>query len=62
MFLIKAGNIETQPAEPSELKGKSHDFEKAKQKAIKLLKSFDQIEIVDSVTNECVYFQTRNKD
>lgn len=59
MFLIKAGEIENQDSKPLELKGQSHDFEQAKRKAHKLLKSFDQVEIVDSVTNQCVHFQTR---
>lgn len=62
MFLIKAGNIEPKPSKPLELKGKSQDFEKAKQKAAKLLKTFDQIEIIDSTTDQCVHFQTRNDD
>lgn len=60
MFLIKAGEIENQDSKPLELKGQSQDFEQAKRKAHKLLKSFDQVEIVDSVTNQCVHFQTRD--
>ncbi len=62
MFLIKAGEIEKQDSKPLELKGQSQDFEQAKRKAHKLLKSFEQVEIVDSVTKECVHFQTRNND
>ncbi|HEY0429486.1 MAG TPA: hypothetical protein VGC76_17030 [Pyrinomonadaceae bacterium] len=60
MFLIKAGNIETKDSKPLELKGQSQDFEKAKKKANKLLKSFDQIEIIDSATNQCVHFLTKD--
>ena len=60
MFLIKAGNIEIEASKPMELKGKSQDFERAKQKAHKLLKSFAQVEIIVSGTNECVHFQTRD--
>jgi len=43
-----------------EQKGQSQDFEMAKQKANKLLKSFAQVETIDSKTKECVYFQTRD--
>jgi hypothetical protein len=60
MFLIKAGEVETINSEPLEVKGQSQDFEEAKRKANKLLKSFAQVEIIESVTNECVHFQTRN--
>ena len=60
MFLIKAGDIEVKDSKPLELKGKSSDFERAKQKADKLLKTFNQVEVVDSKTNECVYFQIKN--
>lgn len=60
MFLIKAGNIEIENSKPLELKGQAQDFEKAKRKANKLLKSFDQVEIIDSGTNQCVHFQTRD--
>jgi hypothetical protein len=60
MFLIKAGGAETVNSEPLEVKGQSQDFEKAKQKANKLLESFEQVEIIESETNECVHFQTRN--
>ncbi len=60
MFLIKAGDKEVKDSEPLELKGQSQDFERAKQKANKLLKSFAQVEIIESETNECVHFQTRN--
>jgi hypothetical protein len=59
MFLIKAGDIEIKDSKPLELKAQSQDFEKAKQKANKLLKSFTQVEIIDSETNQCVHFQTR---
>lgn len=59
MYLIKAGNMETDGAVPPTQKGQSQDFEIAKRKANKLLKSFTQVEIVDSKTDECVYFQTR---
>lgn len=60
MFLIKAGNFEIKNSEPFELKGQTQDFELAKRKANKLLKSFAQVEIVESETNECVHFQTRD--
>lgn len=59
MFLIKAGDLETTDSTPLELKGQSQDFERAKQKANKLLKSFAQVEIINSETNECVHFQTK---
>ena len=58
MYLIKAGNIEINDSTPIELKGQSQDFEQAKRKAHKLLKSFDQVEIIDSATNQCVHFLT----
>ncbi len=60
MFLIKAGDVEKKDSKPLELKAQSQDFEKAKQKANKLLKSFAQVEIIDSETNQCVHFQTRD--
>jgi hypothetical protein len=60
MFLIKAGDAEIKDSKPLELKGQSQDFERAKQKAHKLLKSFAQVEIVDSGTDQCVYFQTKD--
>ena len=60
MYLIKAGDIEMKGSKPIEQVGQSQDFEQAKQKADKLLKSFEQIEIIDSKTKECVYFQTRD--
>ncbi len=60
MFLIKAGDLEIKDSIPLEQKGQSQDFERAKRKADKLLKSFTQVEVVDSKTNECVYFQTRD--
>ncbi len=59
MYLIKAGEIETNGSEPLELKCRAHDFEHAKQKANKLLKSFPQVEIIDGVTNQCVHFLTQ---
>ncbi len=55
-----AGNLEIKDSMPLEQKGQLQDFEKAKRKAVKLLKSFAQVEVVDSKTNECVYFQTRD--
>ncbi len=60
MFLIKAGDLEIKDSIPLEQKGQSQDFERAKRKADKLLMSFAQVEVVDSKTNECVYFQTRD--
>lgn len=60
MFLIKAGEAEMTDSQPLVIKGQSQDFERAKQKANKLLQFFFQVEIIDSVNNECVYFQTRN--
>jgi hypothetical protein len=59
MYLIKAGEIELKNSKPLELKGRSQDFEQAKHKAHKLLKCFSQVEIIDSVTEECVHFLTR---
>ena len=59
MYLIKAGDAEVEDSKPIEQKGQSQDFEKAKKKAIKLLKSYEQVEVVDAVTNECVLFLTR---
>ena len=56
-----AGDLEIKNSSPLEQKGQSQDFEKAKRKADKLLKSFAQVEVVDSKTNECVYFQTRDR-
>lgn len=56
MYLIKAGEIETENSKPLELKCQAQDFENAKQKANKLLKSFSQVEIVDAGTNQCVHF------
>lgn len=55
-----AGDLEIKDSRPLEQKGQSQDFERAKQKADKLLKSFAQVEVVNSKTNECVYFQTRD--
>ncbi len=62
MYLIKAGDKERQNSIPLEQKGQSQDFEKAKKIANKLLKSFEQVEVVDSKTNECFYFQTKEKN
>jgi hypothetical protein len=59
MYLIKAGEIETKNSNPLQLKGQSQDFEQAKRKAIKLLKSFSQVEVVDAETNQCVHFLTK---
>ncbi len=59
MYLIKAGDTENKDSMPLTQKGQSQDFETAKQKANKLLKTFAQVEIIDRETNECVYFQTR---
>lgn len=58
MYLIKAGDLETKDSRPLEQKGQSQDFETAKQKADKLSKSFAQVKVIGSKTNECVYFQT----
>jgi hypothetical protein len=58
MYLIMAGDTEIKDSKPLELKGQSQDFERAKQKANKLLKSFEQVEIIDSETKECVHFLT----
>ncbi len=60
MYLIKAGDVEMKDSTPLTQKGRSQDFETAKRKADKLLKSFAQVEVVDSKTDECVYFQTRD--
>jgi hypothetical protein len=59
MYLIKAGDIELKDSKPLEQKGQAQDFEQAKQKANKLLKSFSQVEIVDSGTNQCIHFLTK---
>jgi len=56
MYLIKAGDIELKDSKPLEQKAQAQDFEQAKRKANKLLKSFSQIEIVDAGTNQCVHF------
>ncbi len=55
-----AGDLEIKDSKPLEQKGQSQDFERAKKKADKLLKSFAQVEVIDSRTKECVYFQTRD--
>jgi hypothetical protein len=60
MYLIKAGEIEMTNSKPLELKGQAQDFERAKQKAHKLLKSFAQVEIIDAGTEQCVHFQISN--
>lgn len=60
MYLIKAGDLEIRDSRPLEQKGQSQDFETAKRKADKLLKSYAQVEVIDSTTSECLYFQTRN--
>lgn len=59
MYFIKAGDLEILDSKPLEQKKQFQDFEKAKRMADKLLLSFAQVEVVDSKTNECVYFQTR---
>ncbi|MBA2620673.1 MAG: hypothetical protein H0U87_05680 [Acidobacteria bacterium] len=59
MYFINAGEREVKDSKPLERKGQSNDFEAAKKKADKLLKSFAQVEVVDAKTKECVYFQTR---
>ncbi len=59
MYLIMAGGLEIKDSKPLEQKGQSQDFERAKQKADKLSKSFAQVEVIDLKTKECVYFQTR---
>jgi hypothetical protein len=55
-----AGDLEIKDSIPLEQKGQSQDFETAKRKADKLLKSFARVEVIDSKTNECVYFQTKD--
>jgi hypothetical protein len=52
--------LEIKDSKPLEQKGQSQDFERAKQKADKLSKSFAQVEVIDLKTKECVYFQTRD--
>ena len=60
MYLIKAGDLETKNSKPLTQIGQSQDFETAKRKADKLLKTFAQVEVIDSKTNECVYFLERS--
>jgi hypothetical protein len=60
MYLIMAGDLEIKDSKALEQKGKFQDFEQAKRKADKLSKSFAQVEVIDSKTNECLYFQTRD--
>ena len=60
MYLIKAGDLEMKDSRPLEQRRQSQDFEMAKCKADKLLKSCAQVKVVDSVTNECLYIQTRD--
>lgn len=60
MYFINAGELEVENSKPLERKGQSNDFQAAKMKADKLLKSFAQVEVVDAKTKECVYFQSRN--
>ncbi len=55
-----AGDLEIKDSIPLEQKGQYQDFEKTKRKADKLLESFAQVKVIDSKTNECVYFQTRD--
>ncbi len=59
MYLIKAGDLEIKDSTPLTQKGQWQDFERAKEKADKLLKIFAQVEVVDQKTNVCIYFQTR---
>ena len=58
MYLIRAGDLEIKDSTPLELKGQAADFELAKRKAHKLLRSFSQVEIIDAGTNQCVHFLT----
>jgi hypothetical protein len=60
MYLIKAGESEMADSMPLERKGQSNDFEKAKQLANKLFKTFAQVEVVEALTNECVYFLSKD--
>ena len=60
MYLIMAEDLEIKDSKGLEQKGQSQDFERAKQEADKLSKSFAQVKVIDSKTNECVYFQTRD--
>ncbi len=53
--------MEVKDSKPLERKGQAQDFHAAKQKANKLLKLFAQVEVIDSKTKECVYFQTREE-
>ena len=62
MYLIKAGDLEVQDSIPLELKNKAQDFEKAKQLADKLSNKFAQVEVLDSETNECVYFLSKDNN
>lgn len=62
MYLIKAGDLETNGSALVTQKAQAQDFETAKRKAHKLLKSYTQVEVVDSKTNECVYFQARDAE
>ncbi len=55
-----AGDLEIKDSIALTQKGQSQDFETAKRKADKLSKAFAQVEVLDSKTNECVYFQTRD--
>lgn len=57
MYLIKVGDFKIKASISLTRKGQSQDFERAKQKADKLLNSFAQVEVIDSKTNECVYFR-----
>lgn len=56
MYLIKAGEIEIKDSQPLEKKDQARDFEQAKRKANKLLKSYSQVEIIDAESNQCVHF------
>ena len=60
MYLIKAGDSEIENSKPLTQEGQSQDYETAKRKADKLLKTFAQVEVIDSKTSECVYFRERD--
>lgn len=62
MFLIKVGDVEKNDSKPLEQKGQSNDFEQAKKKANKLLEKYTQVEIIDSATDQCVHYQSREND
>ena len=57
MYVINVGQSEVKNSKSLERRGQSNDFEAAKRKADKLLKSFAQVVAVDAKTKECVYLQ-----